>query len=123
MSHSDYWNNQIPYMDSMRYYAGIHSDIQGCIKIVNNKDGNAEPEDWLNNIHHTTPQSFNFYVMVWFVTGESRVMDRNSNLLHGEESILGGESSLPVGIALRNMSGSTPIGIVIDYDEFFSDGV
>ena len=40
-------------------------------------------------------------------------MDRNGNMLHGDESILGGESNLPVGIALRNMSGPAPIGILL----------
>ena len=45
-------------------------------------------------------------------------MDRNGNLLHGEESILGGESNLPVGITSRNMSGPAPIGIVTDYADF-----
>ena len=120
VSHPDFWNTPIDWIDSKRFYGGIHPNVQGAIKTVVNQDNNTAPIGFGS---HTTPQFFNSYEMIWFLTPESRVMSVDGDLLHGEQDILRGVASLPAALEIRTLGGPAPHGIGTGTADFFSDAV
>ena len=122
IEHPNIWNNAIKWHESMRYYGGIHPDVQGCINTVINKSGGSVDNTSINGLHNT-PDFFNRFEMVWFVTDDSRVMGRDGKLLQGKEQIMAGVENIPDALELREIAGPARYAVVTDTAEFFSDEV
>ena len=88
----------------MRYYGGIHLDIQEFIKTVVNKRGGPIEDSSFNGVHNT-PSFFNLFEMMWFVTAYSRVMRLEGILLHGKDQILRGFENTQDALYLREIDG------------------
>ena len=122
IKHPNFRNSSIQWLESMRYDGGIHPDVQECIKTVANKRG-GPIEDSSYDKSHNTPDFFNLFEMVWFLTADSGVMGNDETLLHGEESILRGISNIPNALELREISGPARYAVVTDNAQFFSNEV
>ena len=57
------------------------------------------------------------------LTGETRVIGKNGNLMCGEDEIMGGGSNLPDGLKIGRVDGPIPFGIITDDANFLLTSV